>query len=58
MAMIFKEYVMEYLKQNFTPGTKSWNDYEAAKYKCIAKFNPTVWQYNLMLQLITDWLEL
>ena len=56
--MDFETRVKEYLKENFTKGTKNWNDYESAKYLCIFRLEPYSDQYDVMLKIITEWLEL
>jgi hypothetical protein len=56
--MTFEEQLKDYLENTFDPGTKNWNDYEAAKYTCLFLLSPTDEQYPIMLKIITDWLEL
>ena len=56
--MDFENRVKEYLKKNFKPGTKNWNDYESAKKLCIFRLEPSSDQYDMMIKIITDWLEL
>lgn len=43
----------------FEKGTKSWFDYSQAKKLCESQFGPmTSYEYNQMIHIITDWLNL
>ena len=55
----FEKLVREYLENAFDPGTKNWNDYESAKALCLFNCAPNdSEQYDLMIKIITEWLEL
>jgi len=55
----FEKLVRVYLENAFCPGTKDWNDYVSAKYLCLFNCDPKdSEQYDLMIKIITEWLEL
>jgi hypothetical protein len=54
----FEIYVKYLVQMYCSKGSKSWTDYERAKKACIAYFNPTEERYQVMIKIITDWLEL
>ena len=56
--MTFEESIKKYLSENYTKGSKNWSDYEAAKYECLFRFVTTDEEYDGMIKIITDWLEL
>jgi len=54
----FENQVKEYLDNTFDPGTKDWIDYESAKSLLTHLLQPTPEQYQRMIKIITDWLDL
>jgi hypothetical protein len=56
--MTFEKKVKEYMEREFRWGSKSWQAYEGAKQYCIENFKPSETEYQVMIKIITDWLDL
>ena len=54
----FDKKVKEYMQREFRYGCKNWQVYEGAKRHCIDNFNPSDAEYDRMIKIITDWLDL
>jgi len=58
--MTFEEQVKDYIDKNFSlsKGCKNWWIYETMKNRITGILNPSPRQYDMMVRIITDWLDL